>query len=158
MIWCTVDISRFRRQWLKIAKENEHEDYMAILEQHTSKIFYFPSAHNTGGLFMRAGAGSTLLSVEVNFHLLPLVLCMGSLILTIIEAAKSIAMIGHEPTSRDAMAVNHSTMVLVSKAILYILRFFFHSVQFLFLFRYGNVSHSEKDRTQHLDRSIASRL
>ena len=156
MIWCTIDISRFRRQWLKIASESEHEDYMAILEQHTNKIFYFPSAHNTGGLFMRAGAGRTLLTlVQSVFIFLSLVLCMGSLILTIIEAAKSIAMIGHEPTTRDATAVHHDTVVLVSKAVLYILRFFFHSVQFLFLFRYGNVSLPEKEATP---RSISSRL
>ena len=61
MIWCTVDISRFRRQWLKIATQDEHEDYMAIVERNTHKIFYFPSSQNTGGLFMRAGAGGLLI-------------------------------------------------------------------------------------------------
>ena len=68
---------------------------------------------------------------------------MGSLILTIIEAAKTIAMIGNGPKTRDEMAVSYGTVVLVSKAVLYILRFLFHSVQFLFLFRYGNVSENE---------------
>ena len=81
---------------------------------------------------------------------------MGSLVLTIIEVAKSITMVGHEPVTRDAVAVRHATIVLVSKAILYILRFFFHCIQFLFLFRYGNVSRSNQfdivDRFLILDR------
>ena len=66
MIWCTVDISRFRRQWLKITSANDHEDYMDILERNNHHIFYFPSAHNNGGLFMRAGAGG--MSIDDRNH------------------------------------------------------------------------------------------
>ncbi|CAF5140584.1 unnamed protein product, partial [Rotaria magnacalcarata] len=76
MVWCTFDIIRFRQQWMKItAPAGNHEEYMEIAERHPHKMFYFPDIHNTGGLFMRVGAG---------------LLCMGGLILTIIELAKAI--------------------------------------------------------------------
>ncbi|CAF4355646.1 unnamed protein product [Rotaria socialis] len=58
MVWCTVDIIKFRRQWMKLtAPAGNHEEYMDIAERHPHKMFYFPDIHNTGGLFMRVGAG-----------------------------------------------------------------------------------------------------
>jgi hypothetical protein len=58
MIGCTIDIKKFRRQWLKITEIAENqEEYMGIAERHANEVFYFPNEHNTGGLFMRAGAG-----------------------------------------------------------------------------------------------------
>jgi hypothetical protein len=35
----------------------DHEEYMDISERHPHIMFYFPDMHNTGGLFMRIGAG-----------------------------------------------------------------------------------------------------
>lgn len=33
------------------------EEYMGLAEHHSDTMFYFPDVHNTGGLFMRVGAG-----------------------------------------------------------------------------------------------------
>ncbi len=68
-----------------------------------------------------------------------LVLCMGGLILTVIEIAKTIASIGNDKTSR-AVYQTYSLTVLITKIISYTFRFLFHCVQYSFLFRYGNVS------------------
>jgi hypothetical protein len=58
MIWCTLDIIKFRRQWMDITSSaQDHEEYMDISERHPHIMFYFPDMHNTGGLFMRIGAG-----------------------------------------------------------------------------------------------------
>ena len=58
MIWCTVDISRFRRQWMEFTKSAANQDeYMDLAALHNNEVFYFPNANNTGGLFMRVGAG-----------------------------------------------------------------------------------------------------
>ena len=61
MTWCTLDIIKFRRQWREFtASALDQEEYMEISNRHSRKIFYFPDIHNTGGLFMRIGAGSKL--------------------------------------------------------------------------------------------------
>ena len=58
MIWATVDIVRFRREWAKITSSAiDQDDYMEVAQKHTHKLSYFPDIHNTGGLFMRVGAG-----------------------------------------------------------------------------------------------------
>ncbi len=57
MIWCIYDILKFRREWLKLTSACDQEVYMDIVERHPQSISYFPDIHNTGGLFMRFGAG-----------------------------------------------------------------------------------------------------
>lgn len=57
MIWCTIDILRFRREWTKITSTDDQADYMGLAKQNRDKVFYFPNSNNTGGLFMRVGAG-----------------------------------------------------------------------------------------------------
>jgi hypothetical protein len=65
MIWCTLDIIKFRQQWLDLtASAQDHEEYMDITERHPHIMFYFPDNHNTGGLFMRVGAGSKCLNFK----------------------------------------------------------------------------------------------
>ncbi|CAF3087599.1 unnamed protein product [Rotaria sp. Silwood2] len=124
MVWCTFDIIKFRRQWRELtAPAHNNEEYMDISERHTHKIFYFPDVHNTGGLFMRIGAG---------------LFCMGSLIVTVIELAKTIAT-GTDIITRASPTVTYPMSVVVTKSMTYILRFLFHCVQFTFLFRYGNI-------------------
>ncbi|CAF1258902.1 unnamed protein product [Rotaria sp. Silwood1] len=124
MVWCTFDIIKFRRQWRELtAPAHSNEEYMDITERHTHKMFYFPDIHNTGGLFMRIGAG---------------LFCMGTLILTVIELAKTIAT-GSSPNTRSSPVVSYPSSVVVTKSMTYVLRFFFHCVQFTFLFRYGNI-------------------
>lgn len=88
---------------------------------------------------------------------------MGSLILTIIEAARTIAEMQYDPVIREVMSNYGISVVNVTKAISLILRFCFHAVQFTFLFRYGNVGQREKRITDenHLlllvgDRSLSS--
>ncbi|CAF1240098.1 unnamed protein product [Adineta steineri] len=126
MVWCTFDIVKFRREWLEItgpAADNQ-EEYVDITKRHKHIMFYFPDMHNTGGLFMRIGAG---------------LLCMGSLILSVIEIARIIAILGSEAESRVALNDNSSPTVTIARLINYIFRFLFHCVQFTFLFRYGNL-------------------
>lgn len=69
MIWCTLDILEFRRQWHSLTSDaNDNEEYMDITEQNPDVMFYFPDMHNTGGLFMRVGAGSKrLFSISIRF-------------------------------------------------------------------------------------------
>ena len=69
---------------------------------------------------------------------------MGSLILTIIEAARTIAEMQYNPVIRESMSNYGISVVNVTKVISRILRFCFHCVQFTFLFRYGNVGQREK--------------
>jgi len=69
-----------------------------------------------------------------------LVLCMGSLLLTVIELAKTVETIRTDPIHHKALLTNYSKSAFLSKSITYIFRFVFHCVQFTFLFRYGNVS------------------
>ena len=58
MIWCIFDIIKFRRKWSDLtANVRDHEEYMDMTERHSSHMFYFPDLNNTGGLFMRVGAG-----------------------------------------------------------------------------------------------------
>ena len=65
---------------------------------------------------------------------------MGSLLLTIIELAKTIEMIRIGPKYRDVHSMSYSQPVFVTKSIMFIFRLLFHCIQFIFLFRYGNVS------------------
>ena len=65
---------------------------------------------------------------------------MGSLILTVIALAKTIAIIGADVVTCKLLAENCSSLFIITSAIAYIFRIFFHCVQFTFLFRYGNVS------------------
>jgi hypothetical protein len=59
MIWCTYDIKKFRQQWLKFTSSaKDQEEYMDIVERCSHNRSYFLDIHNTGGLFMRVGAGS----------------------------------------------------------------------------------------------------
>jgi hypothetical protein len=69
-----------------------------------------------------------------------LVLCMGSLLLTIIELAKTIEMIRTASENHRAYVPTYSKSVFVTKSITFLFRFLFHCVQFTFLFQYGNVS------------------
>ena len=58
MVWCVFDIIKFRRQWMALtASAHDQEEYMDIVERSSQRISYFPDIYNTGGLFMRAGAG-----------------------------------------------------------------------------------------------------
>ena len=58
MVWCVFDIIKFRRQWMVLtASAHDQEEYMDIVERSSQNISYFPDIYNTGGLFMRAGAG-----------------------------------------------------------------------------------------------------
>lgn len=64
MLWCTFDIIKFRQEWIKFTSSaQDQEDYMDIVERYPYKIFYFPDTHNTGGLFMRIGAGCKYLII-----------------------------------------------------------------------------------------------
>jgi len=50
---------RFRRQWAKITRPAiNQEEYMVMPQSDLNEMVYFPDSHNTGGLFMRIGAGS----------------------------------------------------------------------------------------------------
>jgi hypothetical protein len=72
MLWCMFDIIKFRRQWLEITESAlNYEDYMDISERHSHTMFYFPDIHNTGGLFMKIGAGRRCQRCEPKFILLP---------------------------------------------------------------------------------------
>ncbi len=58
MIWCTVDIIKFRRQWMELTGPAlDQDEYMYMTESRAYKMSYFPDSDNTGGLFMRIGAG-----------------------------------------------------------------------------------------------------
>lgn len=58
MIWCIFDIIKFRRTWLDLtANVHDQEEYMDMTERYSSRMFYFTDPQNTGGLFMRVGAG-----------------------------------------------------------------------------------------------------
>jgi hypothetical protein len=58
MIWCTFDIIKFRRHWMELtASAQDQNEYMDIVESLPKKMAYFPDIHNTGGLFMKVGAG-----------------------------------------------------------------------------------------------------
>lgn len=101
MIWCTIDIIKFRRQWLHLTSEaHDLEEYMGISEQHPHNMFYFPDIHNTGGLFMRVGAGCNLVLTffvrSIFSSSIILVLCMGGLLLTLIEIVKTVANVGND--------------------------------------------------------------
>jgi hypothetical protein len=74
MIWCTFDIIRFRRQWADLTGDaKNNEDYMAMTEQHSQRMSYFPDVHNTGGLFMRVGAGSKYTVIIKIKHLITMI-------------------------------------------------------------------------------------
>lgn len=141
MIWCISDILKFRRQWMLLTASVENQsEYMDIVEQNPQKISYFPDVHNTGGLFLRIGTGSKSLMILSQLScidaLIFLVLCMGSIILTVIELAKTI-----EILRTNGLHIPHyPQIVFIAKTMTFILRFLFHCVQFIFLFRYGNVS------------------
>ncbi|CAF3448741.1 unnamed protein product [Rotaria sp. Silwood1] len=125
MIWCTFDIIKFRQQWMKLTSSvHDQEEYMHIVEHYPDRISYFPDTYNTSGLFMRIGAG---------------LLCMGSLILNIIQLAKTIEVIRTGSKQNELLLINYSQSVFVIKLITFIFRFLFHCVQFIFLFRYGNI-------------------
>ncbi|CAF0800823.1 unnamed protein product [Adineta steineri] len=125
MIWCALDIIKFRRHWIKLtATAHDHEEYMDMVEHNSLHLAYFPDIHNTGGLFMRIGAG---------------LLCMGGLILTIIELAKTIETVRIDQAHHRASVANYSKSVSIARSIMFIFRFIFHCIQFTFLFRYGNL-------------------
>ncbi|CAF1285260.1 unnamed protein product [Adineta ricciae] len=125
MLWCTFDIIKFRQQWMQLTgSASTQEVYMGLAEHHSDTMFYFPDVHNTGGLFMRIGAG---------------LLCMGSLILTLIELAKTIATVDVHGVTRTALEPKYYSSVSIARSIAYVFRFLFHCVQFSFLFRYGNL-------------------
>ena len=71
---------------------------------------------------------------------LSLVFCMGSLLLTFIELARTIETMRVGPSARASSSNTYSQAASIAKSITFICRFLFHCVQFLFLFRYGNVS------------------
>ena len=49
---------KFRRAWMKLTSSiHDQEEYMVIVERYPQNISYFLDIHNTGGLFMRVGAG-----------------------------------------------------------------------------------------------------
>ncbi|CAF3620637.1 unnamed protein product [Rotaria socialis] len=125
MIWCTFDILKFRRQWTKITSSaHDQAEYMDIVARCPQSISYFPDMQNTSGLFMRIGAG---------------LLCMGSLILNTIQLAKTIEIIRTHSQNNALLLISYSQAVFVTKLINFIFRFIFHCVQYMFLFRYGNI-------------------
>ena len=65
---------------------------------------------------------------------------MGGLLLTVIELAKTIETIRVGNANLKESLNAYSRSPFIAKAITFIFRFLFHSVQFTFLFRYGNVS------------------
>jgi hypothetical protein len=69
---------------------------------------------------------------------------MGSLILTVIELARTVAAMGSNELTRDSNLMKNTSAVTITRSISYIFRFLFHCVQFTFLFRYGNVSKIDK--------------
>lgn len=69
-----------------------------------------------------------------------LVLCMGGLILTIIELAKTVTTPITDGKHRGLVADSYPLSVIISKSMTYVFRFIFHCVQYTFIFRYGNVS------------------
>jgi hypothetical protein len=78
----------------------------------------------------------------VSMSLLCLVLCMGSLLLTVIELAKTIeTMRTSSSKHRQESSTNYSQSVSITESITFIFRFLFHCMQFTYLFRYGNVSY-----------------
>lgn len=59
MIWCAIDIIKFRRKWSELTgSAQDEEEYIDFAEVHKHQMSYYPDIHNTGGLFMRVGAGS----------------------------------------------------------------------------------------------------
>ena len=149
MTWCIFDIIRFRRKWKDItADARDSGDYTDIIQRYSDRMFYFPDSHNTGGLFMRIGAGCKYETIgrtrlTDRSSLFYLVLCMGGLILTVLEIGKTIARIDEDEVkirAGSSSASYDTPAVTTTKLITYILRFIFHCVQFSFLFRYSNVS------------------
>ena len=65
---------------------------------------------------------------------------MGSLILTIIELAKTIIISTNHEAAANRSYPHCFLSITVTTSMSYILRFLFHCVQYTFLFRYGNVS------------------
>ncbi|CAF0917390.1 unnamed protein product [Rotaria sordida] len=125
MIWCTFDIIKFRQQWMELTSSvHDQEEYMHIVEHYPHRISYFPDMYNTSGLFMRIGAG---------------LLCMCSLILNVIQLVKTIEIIRTSSKQNELFLINYSQSVFITKLITFIFRFLFHCVQFIFLFRYGNI-------------------
>ena len=58
MLWCTFDIIKFRQQWMQLTgSAPTQEVYMCLAERHSDTMFHFSYLLNTGGLFMRIGAG-----------------------------------------------------------------------------------------------------
>lgn len=58
MVWCTLDIVKFRRRWMKLTSTvHDQQEYMTIVERSPHQLSYFPDIHSNGGLFMRIGAG-----------------------------------------------------------------------------------------------------
>ncbi|CAF5219366.1 unnamed protein product, partial [Rotaria magnacalcarata] len=94
MIWCTFDILKFRRQWIKITSSaHDQAEYMDIVARYPHSISYFPDMQNTSGLFMRIGAG---------------LLCMGSLILNTIQLAKTIEIIRTRSQNNELLLISYS--------------------------------------------------
>lgn len=69
---------------------------------------------------------------------------MGSLILTLIELAKTIATVDVHGIARTALEPKYHSSVSIARSIAYVFRFLFHCVQFSFLFRYGNVRFNDE--------------
>jgi hypothetical protein len=142
MIWCSYDIIRFRRRWTSlISSAKNPNEYRQLLHQHVDHIEYFPDINHNSGLFMRFGAGSRFNIREVHrCYLLWIVLCLGSLLLTVIESAQTLERVRVHSQGNVIDPRSDSSAISISKAITFICRFVFHCVQFFFLFRYGNVS------------------
>jgi hypothetical protein len=66
---------------------------------------------------------------------------MGSLVITIIELAKTIEIMRTHSDEHQSHVTDYSESVYITKSLTYIFRCLFHCVQFTFLFRYGNVSY-----------------
>lgn len=65
---------------------------------------------------------------------------MGSLLLNLIQLAKTIEILRTGSQHNESILINHSQSVFVITLISFMFRFVFHCVQYIFLFRYGNVS------------------
>lgn len=148
MIWCTYDIIKFRKKWTAMTPSAHHQaestDTATGDPQHIS---YFPDVNNTGGLFMKFGAACEYSSLSLSHKkcrdsrcACRSVLCMGSLLLSIVELAETVEMLHSHPPTYEILFVSYSRPVFITKAMTFMCRFVFHAVQFLFLFRYGNVS------------------
>jgi len=161
MSWCMLDIIRFRRHWTKyMSTVHDEFDDADVVKYYPYNLSYFPDTHNTGGLFMRVGAGRKCVCVCVLcmalicLKMFTLVLCMGSLLLTVIELARTGEILRLDFIENISNEYHYSRTVYITKMITFIYRFLFHCIQFTFLFRYGNVCYKQRKKLNIIRRFL----